>query len=201
MNLDSQSNDLRAAADELLKSVAQAFAGIPPNPRQSLHQAQLEDEGMGRKISREEYEMAARFDKKHGAWTEVRQSELEQCPNAMSYFLPKTWMFYLPAYLCAAVNAVADSAAESERQLVPDVLFALTYRHAAERPDGDRHTLARFEKLSPGQFAVVREFLVFVTRSPANDGLCADWAREALLSYWGLPIGQRPMGSRSSRFA
>lgn len=153
-----------------------AFAGVARDPEQSLHQAQLADQGMSRQIHGQEWREAGRRDREKD-WTEVSGEALDECDAALSHLTPASWRFYLPAYLCRSL---------SNRKMLHAVLFQLTC------PDEDglkAYLLKRFESLTPGQRGAVRHFLELVlheSEAEANDHWQTyDHAKTALESYWG----------------
>jgi hypothetical protein len=175
---------------QLAEVIERAFAGVRRDPDQSLHQAQLDDQGIARCIPEEERARAALLDD-HTDWHEVSESELQECPNAMSHFLPASWVFYLPAYMRAAITLLDRPLWKAD--LPHQVLFALTY--GDNYPGIGRYYLARFEKLSEAQFEAVKQFLIFVRDNASGHNFYARDATEALQSYWGLPNEKRPNSS------
>src|SRR6185295_12581899 len=137
-------------AQQLTEAIERAFAGVRADPEQTLHQAQLDDQGIAREISAEERKKTALLDE-HTEWYEVSESELQECPAAMSHFLPASWIFYLPAYMRAAMGLLDRPLWKADLPHI--VLYALTYRN--NYPCIGLYYLARFEKLTPDQFEAV----------------------------------------------
>jgi hypothetical protein len=171
----------------LIEAIERAFAGVQRDPEQSLHQAQLDDQGIAREISVEERERAGLLDD-HTEWHEVSESELQECPDAMSHLLPASWVFYLPAYMRAAIGLLDKPLWKAD--LPHRVLFALTYQD--NYPGIGHYYLARFERLTASQTEAVTQFLRFVEHNAAGENFYSRDAREALQSYWGLPPKERP---------
>lgn len=174
-------------AQQLTEAIEQAFAGVQRDPDQSLHQAQLDDQSIAREISAEERGRAALLDD-HTDWHEVSESELQECPDAMSHLLPASWVFYLPAYMRAAIGLLDKPLWKAD--LPHRVLFSLTYRD--NYPGIGQYYLARFERLTSAQFEAVRQFLMFVEQNAAGQNFYSRDATEALRSYWDLPPEKRP---------
>jgi hypothetical protein len=174
-------------AQQLTELIEQAFADVRRDPDQSLHQAQLDDQGIAREIPAEERAKAALLDD-HTEWHEVSESELQECPDAMSHLLPASWVFYLPAYMRAAITLLDRPLWKAD--LPHRVLFALTYSDTY--PGIKYYYLGRFEKLSAAQFEAVKQFLMFVERNAAGENFYSRDASEALRSYWDLPLEKRP---------
>jgi hypothetical protein len=138
----------------LLDELAHAFTGVKRDPEQSLHQAQLTDQGMRRRITDAEWRAAGQLDSEE-SWERVPATALDECDSALSHFTPESWRFYLPAYMRRALACFVPPA-YSYKQL-SSVLFHLTYR-----PDGSSYLLQRFELLDGRQRMAVRHFLEVV---------------------------------------
>lgn len=168
-----------------------AFAGVVRDPEQSLHQAQLTDQGMSRQIPGREWREAGSRDRER-SWTEVPGEALDECDAALSHFTPESWRFYLPAYLCRSLALF--TAPDFKTDLLDRVLFQLTLRkEASEGLKG--YLLERYQSLTPEQHEAVRHFLELVVHESlhlvetTNDHwrLYED-AKTALESYWERAI-------------
>jgi hypothetical protein len=174
-------------AQQVIELIENAFAGVRRDPEQSLHQAQLDDQAIAREISPEERSRAGLLDD-HDEWHEVSEAELQECPDAMSHFLPDSWCFYLPAYMRAAIALLDKPLWKAD--LPHRVLFALTYRN--DSAGIGRYYLDRFERLDEAQCEAVWSFLIFVANSVGEHNFSSRDATEALQSYWALPLEKRP---------
>lgn len=160
--------------------LAAAFAGVRPDPDQTLHEAQLTDDGIFRSIGAAEMR-AARAKDAHHAWTEVPAAALDACDHAMSHFTAQSWCFYLPAYMRRSLELFGDPLWDAE--MLGSLIFHLTVKK--EMP----LCVARLtgaQKLAVRHFLelVEQESLVFIERT---NSYCSpyDDAKAALDSYWG----------------
>jgi hypothetical protein len=171
----------------LRKEIETAFAGVTRDPEQTLHQAQLTDQGISRLISGREWREAGLRDREK-EWTEVPGEALDECDAALSHFTPASWRFYLPAYLCRSLELFA--APDFKTDLLHRVLFQITLHE-----DGDSglqgYLLECYQSLTPAQCAAVRHFLELVVRESlelveATNGYWSTYsdAQKALESYW-----------------
>ncbi|HEX6862546.1 MAG TPA: DUF6714 family protein, partial [Thermoanaerobaculia bacterium] len=152
-----------------------------------LHQAQLTDQGISRRIHGGEWREEGRRDReKH--WTEVPGEALDECDAALSHCTPESWRFYLPAYLCRSLSLFAPP--DLEDRMLHDVLFHLTC-HGDDDPGLRAYILERYRSLTPAQHEAVRHFLELVIHESlhlvetTNDHYQTyDAAKKALESYW-----------------
>lgn len=175
------------ARTALRTMIEKAFAGVARDPEQSLHQAQLTDQGMSRRIPGSEWAAAGRRDRER-KWTEVPGEALDECDAALSHFTPESWRFYLPAYLCRSLALF--TAPDFKEDLLDRVVFQLTLREeASEGLKG--YLLERYRSLTPSQHEAIRHFLELVVQESlhlvetTNDHWQTyDSAKTALESYW-----------------
>lgn len=171
----------------LTMEIEAAFAGVARDPEQSLHQSQLTDQGISRRIPGGEWREAGRRDREK-SWTEVPGEALDECDAALSHFTWESWRFYLPAYMCRALSLFVRPGFDTE--LLHNVLFQLTL-HGNDADGMKGYLLERYQSLSPAQHEAVRHFLeVVVSESlhlveTTNDyWQTYDDAKKALESYW-----------------
>jgi hypothetical protein len=171
----------------LIAEIEAAFAGSTRDPEQSLHQSQLTDQSMSRRIHGGEWREAGRRDPELD-WREVPGDALDECDAALAHFTPESWRFYLPAYLSRSLAQF--SAPRHETTMLHMVLFHLTCDKKYDL--GMRsYVLARYQLLTPAQHQAVRHFLELVMQESlhlvetTNDyyQTYAD-AQTALESYW-----------------
>jgi hypothetical protein len=175
------------ARTALRTEIETAFAGVARDPEQSLHQAQLTDQGIFREISGREWMQAESLDGEKD-WTEVPGEALDECDAALSHFTPASWRFYLPAYLCRSLSLFVPP--DFESAILDRVVFQLTLREKAD--EGMKgYLLERYQSLAPAQHEAVRHFLEFVVHESlrlvetTNDHWrLYDDAKTALESYW-----------------
>jgi hypothetical protein len=175
------------ARTALRTMIEAAFAGVARDPEQSLHQAQLTDQGMSRRIPGSEWAAAGRRDRE-SKWTEVPAEALDECDAALSHCTPESWRFYLPAYLCRSLALFVPPNYSTD--MLHSVLFHLTC-HGDDNPGMRSYSLERYQSLTPLQHKAVRRFLELVVRESlelvetTNDHwLTYDHAKKALESYW-----------------
>jgi hypothetical protein len=172
--------------------IHEAFQGLKRDEDCTLHQAQLDDESMRRRIPREEWALAKRWDPETD-WQDVPASALDECGAALSHASPQSWHFYLPAYMERALELIDrwGRTPPEERPLwVDDLPFSVVY-HLTYRTESGLapHCLERFARLNEAQDSAVMAFLELVRDSRS---FLADEADEALLKYWAIPRGRRP---------
>ncbi len=156
-----------------------AFAGVAPDPHQTLHEAQLTDDGIFRNISVAEMR-AARAKDSYRVWTEVPATALDACDCAMSHFSAQSWCFHLPAYMRRCLDLFRDPLWDAE--MLGSVIFHLTIKK--EMPP-------YLSRLTQAQKLAVRHFLEFVEQESLSfiertNSYCSsyDHAKAALDSYW-----------------
>ena len=177
----------RMARTALRAEIEAAFAGVARDPEQSLHQAQLTDQGMSRRISGSEWREAENRDRER-SWTEVPGEALDECDAALSHFTPDSWRFYLPAYLWRSLALFAPP--DLKTDMLRNILFQLTC-HADDSGGMRSYVLERYQSLNPAQHEAVRHFLELVVHESlhlvetTNDHYQTyDSAKKALESYW-----------------
>lgn len=159
--------------------LATAFAGVRLDPHQTLHEAQLTDDGIFRNIGAAEMR-AARAKDSHRVWTEVPGPALDACDCAMSHFSAQSWCFYLPAYMRRSLDLFCDPLWDAE--MLGSVIFHLTIKK--EMPLY-LALLTRAQKLAVRHFLefVEQESLAYIERTNSYCSLYDD-AKAALDSYW-----------------
>lgn len=172
---------------QVIEAIELAFAGVSRDPEQSLHQAQLLDQGIGREILEDEWKASGLLDSDM-QWHEVPDTDLQDCPAALSHLTPVSWRYYLAAYMRLALKYLATPLWKVD---VPHwVLHTLTYDDSY--PGMGRYNLGRFETLDRAQFEAVQHFLLFTKSNPACHNFYSEQAAAALNKYWGLSNEQRP---------
>jgi hypothetical protein len=172
--------------------IHETFQGLQRDEDCTLHQAQLDDDSMSRRIPREEWVAVKRWDPETD-WQDVPASSLEACDCAFSYLTPQSWHFYLPAYMVRALDLIDrwGRTPPEERPLeVADLPWSVVYEltYCDEKGFGPKY-LERFARLNEAQQSAVMAFLEFVRDSGS---FLADDADEALRKYWAIPADRRP---------
>lgn len=178
-------------AREIKRLLEAAFLGVQRDEDCTLHQAQLADQSLSRKISREEWAAAGRLDPETD-WRDVPTTALDECPEALSHATPPSWHFYLPAYMRHALDLIETPTWES----IGSVIFHLTY---SEKNNLGPYHLQRFRQLNEAQSWAVTAFLEFLRDYPNWDPFFPDDAKLALRKYWGLAPERRPPGLKIIR--
>lgn len=160
-----------------------AFSGVERDPDQSLHQTQLTDQGMSRRIGGSEWAAAGRLDPER-SWEEVPSTALDECDAALSHATPESWRFYLPAFMRRALAHFVPP--EYKYEKLSAVIFHLTYTSQSSP-----HLLPRFELLDHRQRRAVRHFLelveaeaLAVVEATNSNYWTYEAALNALDSYW-----------------
>jgi len=166
---------------DITSVVAQIASAFPerPLPTMTLRQGQLGDQTMTREISEDEWRREGERDR-GVVWTQIDESTLRECDSALCFLDEEGFLYYLPAYLCAALRNIAAGRGDSS-YLVNGAVFHVTNTR-------DNHALARLKRLSDCQIDAVVNFLRVVReqcRYEAKD------AGEALLRYWETPESRR----------
>lgn len=86
--------------DEVTRLIQKAFP-LKPIPKMTLHQAQLADQTMTRKIPEREWNDAGKRDAGR-TWQDLIDEEIVSCDAALSHFDEPSFVYYLPAYLLFA---------------------------------------------------------------------------------------------------
>jgi hypothetical protein len=121
-------------------AIEAAFARVECDEECTLHQAQLLDQTMDRKISEEEWREAKDRDEATD-WLNVPDADLDECDTALSHSTPQCWRFYLPAYMRRAMRLLGASILET--WFPGSVVFHLSY--PSKSIEG--HVLDRFKLL------------------------------------------------------
>lgn len=180
---------------ETLDSVIEtAFCDVMRDEGCTLHQAQLADQGMGRKISDAEWR-AAKVRDQETDWRGVPTAFLDECDAALSHATPLSWRFYLPAYMSRTLRLLDADILET--MLPGTVIFHLTY--SDKHPGQAANTLERFHTLSAAQQQAVRSFLEYIRDYPRQVTSYSEEAQLALRKYWGLDEQRRPGGPKIVR--
>jgi hypothetical protein len=170
-------------------AIEAAFARVECDEECTLHQAQLLDQTMDRKISEEEWREAKDRDEATD-WLNVPDADLDECDTALSHSTPQCWRFYLPAYMRRAMRLLGASILET--WFPGSVVFHLSY--PSKSIEG--HVLDRFKLLDGAQQKAVGTFLEYVRDYPAARTSYRREAELALRQYWGLEEQNRPTGRK-----
>jgi hypothetical protein len=169
---------------DVIALIEAAFAGVTRDEDCTLHQAQLADQSLSRKISQKEWD-AGKLRDPETDWRDVPDDSLDECGAALSHASPRSWLFYIPAYMRRALKLLDGGYLEVD--LPNSVIFHLT--HERENYGLAAYVLERFLQMNPEQEAAVVSFLEYF-RDTADEWHSRS-AAEALSSYWALPPEKR----------
>ena len=116
--------------EEAIASIVEAFRGVDRDDAFTLHEAQLADQGLGRRISAKELADAKRLDPQQD-WRDIPGSALEECNAALSHLSAGGWRFYIPAYMLHALALLEQGNTTS--YLPGSVVFHLTLHQEGRR--------------------------------------------------------------------
>jgi hypothetical protein len=108
-------------------------------------------------------------------WQDVPLEHVSECPNALSYFDPESWRFYIPLYILWVLKHFRTTS----DFLVDSTVYSLQL-HPNEPLQS--YQLARFKVLSKAQSRAICEFLRYMARQTRHADAGA--AHDALEYYW-----------------
>jgi hypothetical protein len=147
----------------------------------TLQEAELADHTMDREISDEEWE-SARNAGEVQTWPHVPLSVLLECSTALSHISDAGFVYFIPAYMCAALDHLLKPQKMTEN-LLGSTVFHLTHTESA-------YSLSRLKAFSPRQVEAV---IAFLSEVAATQGFTARHARGGLDSYWLTPRSREPL--------
>jgi hypothetical protein len=162
-------------------AIAAIEAAFPeaPLPRTTLRQAQLGDQTMSREIT--EAEWAREGERDAGVpWPQIDEATLRDCDASLSFLNEEGFVYYLPAYLRAALRRMTPGDG-----VIDDLIGGAVF-HATNIQDN--WSRARLKCLSDSQIDAVIGFL-HVVRD--HGGIHAAEATDALREYWETPEARR----------
>jgi hypothetical protein len=165
-------------AADVLTRIRAAFPEYPL-PELTLRQAQLGDQTLSREITDDELRKEGERDR-GVPWTQIEDATLRECDAALSFIDDAGFVYYLPAFLSAALRQIAAGRTDSDR-LVDSAVFHVTNVKS-------NYALARLKHLTDEQIDAVIYFLRVVC---ARGGFNTDDAAQALRSYWETPESRR----------
>lgn len=175
---------------EVTEKIKKAFAGVRRDNELTLHQAQLTDQGISRKISDTEWAAALAKDRET-EWYEVNATAVDECDASLSHLSPIGWRFYLPAYMLRALELLDLPVHKS--WMPGNVVHSMNLD--IKRTDLMQYSLQRYELLSPAQIDAVAAFLSYVRDFEHEENYSREDASRALSKYWALPAKERPNSS------
>lgn len=165
---------------QVIECLERAFTDVARDPEQSLHQAQLTDQGIHREISPKEWRTAGLLDAAL-EWHEVDDTDIEACDAALSHMTPISWRFYIPAYMRLTLKTLDKPIWETD---VPhQTLFSLALEDSY--PGMREYRMERFQTLNQEQHEAVCTFLVYIRDNASENEFHSRDAEIALEKYWG----------------
>ena len=160
--------------------VGAAFPEMP-FPDMTLQEAELRDYTLDREISDDEWS-AARKAGEGVTWSRVPLAVLLDCPTALSHISESGFVYYSPAFICAAL----DHLDEPQRQT--DDLYGSTVFHLTHRDTN--YSLSRLKLFNSDQR---RAIIAFLSEVAADGGFTGNEARLGLDGYWLTPQALEPL--------
>ena len=152
-----------------------------PLPEMTLQQGELLDYTLDREISEEEWD-AAHAAGQGVTWKEVTLETLLACPAALSHISEAGFVYYVPAFICAALDHLARPVTST------DDLFGSTVFHLTHTETG--YSLSRLKLFNAEQRVAVTAFL----REAADaGGFTGGEAQKGLQGYWLTPRASEPL--------
>ena len=172
MSFGIMANEIPAEVvlSEAIAAIISAFAGVQRENGMSLHEADVLD----MYGSPAECAAARKMDSDQ-SWEEVPSADIARFYSVLSFFDPKGFRYYLPAYMIWSLRNYETSASPS----ADATIFALTFSgdHKYER-----YHRERFELLTKDQARAVCRFLQYLIEYGGED--YSEAAQRAFDSYW-----------------
>jgi hypothetical protein len=162
-------------ARELIETITAAFP-LKPVPAAGPQATHASDAVHFGKITESELEAATAKDA-HRTWQQYPDEELAMLDAALAHLQIEGFIYYLPAYLCAAVRHASRNIDDPWSMFVCQTCFQVTGR--------SDYQLQRFQRLTATQSNAVIRFLEFMVENA--DDHEAERARKALNRYWLNP--------------
>jgi hypothetical protein len=162
-------------ARQIIEVIERAFP-LQPVPPIGLYQTHCADQLYMGYISEMKAAEAPGKDRSR-TWNAYTDDEIRALNVAMPHQSPEGFVYFLPAYLCAALRQLAlGSDFHDDDMLVTNTCSSL------RNPKNDEYLLQRYALLTQAQREAVILFLEYVAASP--DDYNAAQARKALGRYW-----------------
>jgi hypothetical protein len=168
-------------ANQVIRLIEEAFP-LQPLPEITLHQAQLSDQSMSRKISDKEWKDTGKIDGGR-TWRDLTDEELISCSAALAHFDEDSFVYHLPAFLIFALRHCGVEWSHPAWSQVGSTVFFVTHREPS--------MLGRYKRFSPLQRQAVIAFLEFFAEH-GRDSNSTD-AQKALKRYWKTDEATKPL--------
>lgn len=161
-------------AKAVIEMISRAFPREPvPSP--GLYATHCADQLYMGAITDEEAKIGSAKDQGR-TWPEYGDDEIRVLNCAMAHQQPEGFVYFLPAYLCAAVRQLDAGDREDRNMLVCDACFQVG------NPGKDEYQLRRLARLNHAQRRAIIAFLDYIVVQA--DMFEAEQARKALERYW-----------------
>jgi hypothetical protein len=168
------------SVSDVIPIIASAFPELPL-PDMTLQEAELADHTLDREISDDEW-VTARQAGKGVTWKQVPLETLLSCSAALSHISEVGFVYFIPAYMVAALQHRA-SPQERTDDLLTSTVFQVTFTDT-------NHSLSRLKAFNDAQAEAVIAFLKEIAESADFNGR---EARKGLETYWLTPKAKEPL--------
>jgi hypothetical protein len=168
--------------DELIKAIESAFDGVA-RPETSLRQFLLTDKyGMSREITDKEWTHAGKT-RVDNNWTDIPDSEIEECDCLLAHMQAEEFRYYLPAYMRYSVKNYQKPIWEND-------VLGMCVSSLYPSPTNNSlyaYKISQFALINNAQKQVVVQFLKFIAN--VADYVQRPDATKALEQYWSRNVG------------
>jgi hypothetical protein len=162
------------SVESIIQTIEQAFSGVRRGAI-TLHEAEVLD-SYGTDAERQD----ARTLDTEDDWRQVPDASIGECPVALSFVDPKSWRFYLPAYMRFGLRFLTAPS----KGAIDHAIYSLDM---GDNPTLADYKLERFRTLNVEQARAVQQFLAIASE---NENFCdGRVARNALAAYWSNAAG------------
>jgi hypothetical protein len=152
-----------------------------PLPDMTLQEAELADYTLDRDIPDEEWN-AAQAAGEGVTWNQIPLDVLLSCPAALSHISESGFVYFAPAYICAALDHLDEPQSQTD-DLLGSTVFHLTHTET-------NYSLSRLKLFNPEQRSAI---IAFLREVAAAGGFAGNEARNGLDGYWLTPRASEPL--------
>ena len=152
-----------------------------PFPDMTLQEAELRDYTLDCEISEVEWS-AARKAGEGVTWSRVPLDVLLSCPTALSHISDSGFVYFSPAFICAALDHLREPKPQTD-DLYGSTVFHLTHHDT-------NYSLSRLKLFNADQRGAI---IAFLSEAAANGGFTGNEARVGLDSYWLTREASEPL--------
>jgi hypothetical protein len=155
--------------DALITDIEKAFDGVQREDGVTLHEARVIDD-----YGTDEERAKARENDTEQRWQNIPDKWIEKFPDALPFLCPKSFKYYLPAFMIWALKYYDTS----------DSFTGDAVIYSLEIDDPEDYKLERFRSLSNWQASVVAKFLYYFAELADKDHVDDQIAQKAFNKYW-----------------